>query len=223
MPVSPPGTSGSVGLFLASLSGFISPPLSLPLSLVAPGGPPRPHLRLPNRHSPRPHPAGRPMLLQAAILRANSRVLLSSQIAAPSSAQALRGSPAPRTPTIGLPQKKSSTTPQQLPWSWVPGFRPRPWPPPQGAPSPRPQLSPPPATNLRTAKGRRLGHSPPPRPLGAAAARAFHWRSLGASCAAKSRPTLRSCRQVSPAGPRGFERSCAPGDDRGLPRLGGRQ
>lgn len=90
-----------------------------------------------------------------------------------------RESPVPLTPTIGLSLKKSNATPQQLPWSRAPDFRARPWPPPHGAPSPRPPPSPPSTTNLRPAKGRRLGHSPPPRPLRVAAAAPSTGRAWG--------------------------------------------
>lgn len=48
-----------------------------------------------------------------------------------------------------------------------------------GTPSPRPQRSPPSATNLRPAKGRSLGHGPLPRPLRDAASSTFHSPGCG--------------------------------------------
>lgn len=83
--------SGSGGLSLASLSVLISRLPSLLPFLVAPGDPAPPPAA--------PHPAGRPKLLQTAMLRENSRAGLPSPTAAPSSAQARRGDPAgePRT------------------------------------------------------------------------------------------------------------------------------
>lgn len=83
----------------------------------------------------------------------------------------------------------------------------------QGAPSPRPKPSPPPATNLRPAKGRRLGHSPPPRPLGAAAARAFHSLGQGDTRAAAPLPRAALSRPATPWRVRGV---------RGARRAGGR-